>query len=366
MNILVLNWRDIKNPKSGGAEVLTHEMAKCWVRAGHNVTLFTSSFRGSLPEENMNGVTIIRRGQWWNVQAWAFFYYVFSLHRFTDVIIDEVHWVPFFSVLYARKKVVLLVCEVANRLFFCLLPYPVAVFGRTIEKVYLFLYRKIPVMAISPSTKNDLISEGIDKKNITVLPMGITVPKMTKRLPKEITFTVLFVGRIHPLKGVIDAIEALNIIHSKIPQAKLWIVGTGDASYIKTLQERIDQLKLTEQVYFYGFLSEEDKFNLYQRAHILLVPSVHEGWGLIVSEAASQGTPSIAYNTGGLRDVVADYETGILTKLNNSQALAQETLELYKNKKEYYRFQQAGIKKFHEMSWDKTATTALHIITTKV
>lgn len=362
MRILILNWRDSKNPKAGGAEVLTHELAKRLVSQGHQVTLFTSSYPGALADEKLDGVTIIRRGQWWNVQAWAFFYYVFSLHKSTDIIIDEVHWVPFFSVLYARKKVVLLVCEVANRLFFRLLPYPVAVFGRMIEKVYLFLYRKIPVMAISPSTKNDLIEEGIDKKNITVLPMGLTLPNISKRFPKEKDLTVLFVGRIHPLKGVVDAIEALHIIRSKISQAKLWIVGTGDASYINMLQERIDQLKLTALVQFFGYVSEKDKFSMYQRAHILLVPSVHEGWGLIVSEAASQGTPSIAYDTAGLRDVVADNETGILTKLNNSKALAQESLELYKNKKKYYRFQQAGIKKFHEMSWDKTAISALTVL----
>ena len=58
MKILILNWRDIKNPRAGGAEVLTHEMAKGWVQAGHNVTFFTASFKGAKPEEVLDGVNV--------------------------------------------------------------------------------------------------------------------------------------------------------------------------------------------------------------------------------------------------------------------------------------------------------------------
>ena len=57
--ILILNWRDIKNPNSGGAEVLTHEMAKRWVLWGHEVTQFSSKFRGAKGEEVVDGVRII-------------------------------------------------------------------------------------------------------------------------------------------------------------------------------------------------------------------------------------------------------------------------------------------------------------------
>jgi glycosyltransferase involved in cell wall biosynthesis len=364
MHILILNWRDRRNPNAGGAEVLTHEMAKRWVQAGHIVTFFTSSFRGLLQQENLDGVTIIRRGQWWNVHILAFFYYVFSFRNTTDIIVDEVHWVPFFSVLYARKKVVLLVCEVANRLFFHLFPYPLALIGRAVEKFYLFLYRSVPMLAISPSTKHDLIGEGIDERHITVLPMGLNVPRRMKRIPKEKTPTFLFVGRIHPLKGFIDAVEAMGIIHARIPHAKLWIVGTGDASYIEMLKDRIEQLHLVDCVQFFGYLSEKEKFMIYQRAHLLLVPSIQEGWGLTVTEAASQETPSVAYDTAGLRDVVVDGVTGVLTGKNTPEDLANAVLALWKNKKQYRRLQQAGKRRAGEMSWDKTATTALNVIQT--
>lgn len=359
MRILILNWRDIKNPKAGGAEVLTHEMAKRWATHGHGVTLFSSRFPGALDDEKLDGVTIIRRGQWWNVQAWAFFYYVFSFHTFTDVVLDEAHWVPFFSVLYARKKVVLLVCEVAKRLFIFLFPYPLALIGRAVEKFYLFIYRSVPVLAISPSTNHDLISEGIDETHISVLPMGLTVPKNIRSLPKEKTPTFLFVGRIHPLKGVIDAVEAMITIRTRLSQAKLWIVGTGDVSYIEILKNRIEQLRLADCVLLFGYLSEKEKFKIYQRAHLLLAPSVQEGWGLTISEAASQGTPSVAYDTAGLRDVVVDGVTGVLVRSNAPGGLATAAIELLKNKKQYRQLQQAGMQRTKKMSWDKTAASAL-------
>ena len=163
MHILILNWRDIHNPMAGGAEVLTHEVAKRWVASGNRVILFTSSFPGAPSQENLDGVSVIRRGQWWNVQLWAFLYYLVSLRGSVDIVIDEVHWYPFFSRLYAGKKVVLLVCEVANRLFFQLFPYPFALVGRGVEKLYFFLNKSVPVLTISPSTKQDLIQEGFKK-----------------------------------------------------------------------------------------------------------------------------------------------------------------------------------------------------------
>lgn len=361
MRILILNWRDIKNPTAGGAEVFTHELAKRLTQQGHPVALFTSSFSGSSAYENIDGVTIIRRGQWWNVQAWAFFYYVLSFHTSTDIIIDEVHWFPFFSVLYARKKTVLLVCEVARRFFFRLFPFPLAIVARAIEKFYFSLNRSVPVLTISPSTKHDLIEEGIDGEHITVIPMGLTIPPH-KTHRKELVPTLLFVGRLHPLKGVIDAIEAYALICRDLPSAKLWIVGAGTASYVETLRKRIKQLKLTNHIQLLGYLAEKDKFERYQKARLLIVPSFHEGWGLVVAEAASQGTPAVAYNTAGLRDIIVNGVTGILVGSNTPGDLATAAVGLLKNKKQYRQLQQAGMQRTKEMSWDKTATSALAVL----
>jgi len=68
MKILIYNWRDIKNPDAGGAEVFTHEIARRWVERGNEVTLFTSKFAGCRKEEVVDRVSIIRDGSKYSVQ----------------------------------------------------------------------------------------------------------------------------------------------------------------------------------------------------------------------------------------------------------------------------------------------------------
>ncbi|MGB9672456.1 MAG: glycosyltransferase family 4 protein, partial [Candidatus Norongarragalinales archaeon] len=62
LRILVFNWRCWLNPEMGGAEVFTREVARRWVKAGHEVTLFTSAFDGCKREEILDGVRIVRAG----------------------------------------------------------------------------------------------------------------------------------------------------------------------------------------------------------------------------------------------------------------------------------------------------------------
>ena len=82
MNILILNWRDIKNPKGGGAEILTHEIAKRWVKKGHDITWFTAEFEGSRLEELIDGVKVIRRGH--PDAAFFFLPFIFRLWGITE------------------------------------------------------------------------------------------------------------------------------------------------------------------------------------------------------------------------------------------------------------------------------------------
>src|SRR5665811_1558618 len=97
MDILLYNWRDIKNPEAGGAEVFTHENAKRWVEKGHNITWFTSVFPGCKKEEIIDGVNIIRDGGKFTVYLKAREYYQKQFKGKFDVIIDEINTMPFFN-----------------------------------------------------------------------------------------------------------------------------------------------------------------------------------------------------------------------------------------------------------------------------
>jgi glycosyltransferase involved in cell wall biosynthesis len=306
----------------------------------------------------------VRRGRWWTVHAHAFLYYMKNKKKF-DIIIDEVHWFPFFSAIYAKKKTIALTCEVANKLFFTLFPYPVALIFRSLEKIYLFIYRKVPTMTISESTKKDLIKEGVKTDLITVLPMGVTIPKNLKKYNKEKKPTFIYLARLNKQKGIFDCIEAFASIKNKVSSikgARLWVVGSGEDDVVKRVKKLVKEYDLQDSVKFFGFVSEQKKFELLSRAHILLVPSVHEGWGLTVHEAASQKTPSIVYNVEGLRDTLINEITGIILKKNTPEEMAKETINLITNKSKYKNFQENGIKKIKDRKWSSTLTQSLEVI----
>lgn len=369
MKILILNWRDIKNPSSGGAEILTHEIAKRWVKKGHAVTQFSSSFPGALEKEYIDGVHIIRRGHpdarylFRSVHFQAFFCYLRFFRGKVDVVIDEIHGLPFFTPLYVKEKKVALICEVADELWQKHYGYFFGSIGRLIEQFYLYvIYKKTLYLTISKSTRRDLLRHGVEERRIAVLPMGITTPKHIKSYAKEKRPTLLYVGRLSKSKGIEDILLAFKDIVSKNDHCRLWIVGRGDSTYVTYLNTLVERLRLAKQVSFFDYVPEEKKFELMARSHILLSASVKEGFGLTVLEAGFMGTPSVAYNAPGLSEVIIDHETGLLCREKTPESLSK-TIRMLLRDRALYEKLVSGVKiRSREHNWDKTAKAALEAL----
>lgn len=365
MRVLILNWRDIKNPASGGAEILTHEMAKRWVKWGHEVTQFSSLFEGAKKEETVDGIRIVRRGNpdarhlLSSVHFQAFWYYIRNSKGKFDTVIDEIHGIPFFTPFYVKEKRVALICEVAGEIWDTIFKFPLNKIGRFMENIYFNFYKNISFLTISPSTRDDLIKKGIRKGQITVLPMGINVPKNLKSYEKEDNPTLIFVGRLIKTKGIEDAILVCRELKERFTDIKLWIIGRGEEGYKKKIDDMISQMGIQENVKFFGFVSESKKFELMQRAHILLVPSVKEGFGLTVPEAGYVGTPTVAYNVEGLRDIIIDGKNGFLVD-NPTKLVEEKVIELLSDKSLYKRIQLEATKYAKRLNWKNTAEIALH------
>lgn len=365
MKILIFNWRDIKNPLSGGAEILTHEMAKRWVKWGHRVTQFSASFPDGVKQETIDGVQIIRRGApdilsfSIPVHFWAFWYYWTKFRGRFDLVIDEIHGIPFFTPLFVKERKVALICEVANEIWGQMFAFPWSMIGLLTEKFYFYVYKKTNFLTISLSTQKDLISAGIPKEKITILPMGVTLYPLKKRPAKEKQPTLIFVGRLCRMKGIAEAISAFKLITKTFPKARFWIIGSGDKAYIKYLENLVKRKKLVNQVKFFGFVSEKEKFAYLARAHLLLHPSKREGWGLVVHEANSVGTPVVAYDSPGLRDIVRNGVNGRLCMNCSPEKMAKIAIDLLKNLSLYRQLQRDGLVEVKKASWNKTAKVAL-------
>src|SRR3989344_3406502 len=104
MRILFFNWRDIKNPACGGAEFMTHEIAKYLVSHGHQVCWFTSGFEGCKSEEIIDGYKAIRAGNRYTVYIHAVLNYFLKLRISFDIAIDQINGIPFFTPLFFPGK----------------------------------------------------------------------------------------------------------------------------------------------------------------------------------------------------------------------------------------------------------------------
>ena len=352
MRILFFTWRDIRNQNSGGAEILTQRLSRRWVKLGHQVSIFSSWEAGLLAQESIDGVKIIRRGGPIACRLWAFFYYRRNFKGKFDLVIDQVHGLPFFAPFYTGVKTVAFPLEVAGSIWDYEFRFPLNLVGKLFENIYIKLYKSIPFITISASTKTALLAKGV--KSVTVIPLATDVKPIDKIGPKSQNPTVIVVGRIVRMKRIEEVLAAFQLILAKIPSAKLWVVGPGDPKYLKLLK--------TKEVVFWGKVTEEKKIALLKRAWLLVSASVREGWGLVVTEAAACGTPAVVYNVPGLRDSVKNNKTGIICNKNTPNELANQIIRLIENHQLRRKLSVQALEYSRQFDWDRSAKETLAIL----
>jgi glycosyltransferase involved in cell wall biosynthesis len=303
------------------------------VAAGDQVEWFCGSFPGALPEEDMNGVRIIRSGRQWTVHWRAFRQYRGKLRGRFDLVIDEINTMPFFTPLWADIPTLTLIFQTAKEVWWYESRFPISAAGFLAERLYLLLYRNSNVVTISRSTKADLQHLGF-RGNIRVLPIGIEPTSWSG--PKSLSPSYVYVGRLAPSKRVDHVIRAFASFRRTVGTGRLHIVGIGRARYTVSLRRLVDRLHLEESVVFEGQVSKQEKHRLMGQAQALLMCSVREGWGLVVTEANACGTPAVVYNVPGLRDSVRNEQTGLIV-VPRPEALAHSMVRLLRDAALYQR-----------------------------
>jgi glycosyltransferase involved in cell wall biosynthesis len=321
LRILIFNWRDTKHVWAGGAEVYIQEMAKRWIAAGHSVTLFCGNDGRDPRNEILDGMNIIRRGGFYTVYIWALLYYVIKFRSRFDVVVDSENGIPFFTPLFTRLPVFLLIHHVHQELFRSGLYFPMDKLAMFLEgRLMPLVYRNSKIITVSESSRKDIISLGLFKTaNIYVVNPGIS-PSNYYPAAKTDHPSFVYLGRIRPQKNIDVAIRSFTEVVKTYPAAKFSIAGWGED--VDELSDLIKDLNLTRSVKFLGKVSEKEKVKLLGSSWAMLQSSSFEGWGITVIEANACGTPVIASDVPGLRDSVLHHETGLLVPPKNEHALA--------------------------------------------
>jgi len=200
-----------------------------------------------------------------------------------------------------------------------------------LEMISIFFNKK--VIAISESVKNSLIRyEFVQSKKIFVVHNGIDYQKFYKTANAKFfsNKNPLIIGtvcRLEKQKGIRYLLLAMNSILAKFPNVQLEIVGDG--SLLEKLEELSENLGISNSVKFFGKFADVIPF--YKRMDIFILPSIYEGFGIVLLEAMAAGVPVIATNVDGITEVVIDGESGILIPPKNPEVIADAVFKIIEN-----------------------------------
>ena len=323
LRILVVNWQDRENPHAGGAEAHLHQIFGRLASGGDSVTLLCSGFRGAERRTRLDGIEIHRTGSRHTFPLFARRY--FRRHLLDvgyEVIVEDLNKVPVFTTRWSDVPVLLLVHHLFGRTAFQEASFPIAAATWLLEKPIPRAYHGVPVVAVSASTADDLIQRGFAPGQLDVVPNGVDLDfyNPDPAVPRFEHPTALYMGRLKRYKRVDLILLAFARLLDQLPEATLLVVGRGDHG--DELQELALRLGLGGRAHFLGYVSEEDKRELFQRSWVHLLTSPKEGWGISTLEAAACGTPTVASDAPGLKDSVIHGRTGLLVPHGDVPALA--------------------------------------------
>jgi len=376
LRILWYNWRCIKHPLAGGAEVYTHEIAMRLARQGHEIILVSSGAKGLSRKEIIDGYKVIRVGSRYTVylNARRIYRKLREAGWRPDIVIDEVNTIPFLTPRYVEEPIAMLIHQLCMDCWSYAIHPLIQPFGwwleRRLHKVYIESAKNGSLRAIitvSLSTKNDLIKLGYPEDKISIVYNGLDwdLYKGCGELCKEKDDLVVYIGRITPYKKIEDLIKAWIIIEQVVKKAKLVIAGRAEPKYLDRLVSLAKKHNL-KNIEFKTNITQEEKKTLLAKAKILVYTSIREGWGQTIIEAAACGTPSIAYDVPGLRDSVRHMETGILVEPGNIVELANAVRKLMTGDEEWSKLSLKAYEHSKGFSWDNTAREFLKILKSSV
>jgi len=323
-------------PVIGGLEAWTKNIAQHLSKKAE-VFVITGKVRGEARAEKREGVNILRTG-------------LFSLTNLSrsswPYILSTLPFLYFKSAQkIKREKINLLHCQgfLSGLLGYFLsqrfsLLYIITVQSR--EKNKSFLRKKVfrsaaLCIASSRSVRQDLIALGA--KEVVIIPNGIDLSRFQGQSRQESRralglgdeFVVMTVARLEKVKGLNYLIEAADILVKEKKTNNLRVIIVGSGSQRPGLEKLVGQLALGKIVIFLGERPPSEIPHLLKAADCFCLPSLSEGFGIVILEAMASGLAIVASKVGGVVDLIEHERTGLLTPPAASEAIAKAVYRVF-------------------------------------
>jgi glycosyltransferase involved in cell wall biosynthesis len=362
LRVLILNERDPLHPNAGGAEIHVHEIFRRLASRGWPVTQLVSQGRGTSEREAIDGIDVRRLGRlraYYPRVAWTTARETRSGNF--DVVVECLNKVPFYSPVYSAVPVLAICHHLFGEVAFQQVSWPIAAGVWSAEQLIPPLYQRCEVVAISASSRDELIARGLRPERVRVSHCGIDQPGRVVDTETPRPARVAYLGRLEPYKNVDVLLRAMAALSERFPEAEVLVIGKGSAR--ASLEDLARKLGISERTRFTGFVSDEERNELLLGTRVCVCPSEKEGWGLTVIESNATGTPVVATDAPGLRDSVRDGETGFLVPTRDVAAFAERIGELVDDVALATRMSRDALAWSKQFDWDIAATEmaeALH------
>jgi glycosyltransferase involved in cell wall biosynthesis len=350
----------------GGTEIVYH-LSKELAKKGHDVSLYTSDYKpdkARIESLQQFKVDVFNFKIWLNLAG--FYITPFMLKSAVEVkhfdVIHMHNYRTFQNIVvahYAKKYNIPYIFQAEGSL---LTFFQKGVLKKVFDAVWghRMLKDATKVVAASQMEASQYKSIGVDKDKIVIVPFGIDLTEF-ENLPERGKFRrkygitdnqkiILYLGRIHKIKGLDLLLEAFTDVSRNLNNVKLVIVGPDDG-YLYTMKRLIADLGISSNVLFTGPLYGQEKLKAYVDADVYVLPSFYEDFGLTVLEAIACGTPVIVTDRCGTADVV-DGQAGLVVPRDKGQ-LSSAILNILSDERLRRRFGEGGRKLARgELGWD--------------
>jgi glycosyltransferase involved in cell wall biosynthesis len=225
------------------------------------------------------------------------------------------------------------------------------------------LERSSKIIVVSENTKKDLVKlYGGDPEKIIVVHHGIYQSPAQSHEFYGHTGHILYIGRVELKKNILGIIESYNILRQKNTAISNNLILVGGKGFgFGEITKAIDASPFKKDIYLKGYVSEEEKNELWRKSTVFLFPSFYEGFGLPVLEAQGNGVPVITSNTSCMPEVAGD--GAVFVDPKNSREIARALERVLTDKILCGNLVRAGSENIKRFSWEKCARETLEVLT---